>query len=375
MNVRSINILGIIEEKCRWIVMLSVLCVFFVSGLKAQVGVESTIDSVQIFVGEQTMMHTSATIKPGQKVVFKVWQPQQMLVNGIEVVEVAPLDTTDADNGYIKVSQHLTLTSFEDTLYYIPAQKVKIDGKEYASNNLALKVLTIDVDTLHPNQFFGPKDVQNNPFQWKEWSRVFWLSMLAAFMYLLCWGIYLRLKSNKPIKLRVRIVKRILPHQKALSEIEKLKEEKTDGVAVPYDLKGYYTQLTDALRKYIEERFGFNAMEMTSAEIITELKKEKDQSKIEELTMLFETADLVKFAKYTANFSENDRNLVSAIDFINTTKQENLPTEERIEPSVTEQEKQMQRMRISLKWGLVVLILLSTVLVGYVVYQLWDILN
>ena len=94
MNVRSINILGIIEEKCRWIVMLSVLCVFFVSGLKAQVGVESTIDSVQIFVGEQTMMHTSATIKPGQKVVFKVWQPQQMLVNGIEVVEVAPLDTT-----------------------------------------------------------------------------------------------------------------------------------------------------------------------------------------------------------------------------------------------------------------------------------------
>ena len=110
-------------------------------------------------------------------------------------------------------------------------------------------------------------------------------------------------------------------------------------------------------------------------EIINELKKEKDQSKIEELTMLFETADLVKFAKYTANFSENDRNLVSAIDFINTTKQENLPTEERIEPSVTEQEKQMQRMRISLKWGLVVLILLSTVLVGYVVYQLWDILN
>ena len=52
MNVRSINILGIIEEKCRWIVMLSVLCVFFVSELKAQVGVESTIDSVQIFVGE-----------------------------------------------------------------------------------------------------------------------------------------------------------------------------------------------------------------------------------------------------------------------------------------------------------------------------------
>lgn len=375
MNVRNINIRIQEIKQCRWLIMLSVLLVSFISGARAQVGVECVIDSVQIFVGQQTMLHTSATIKPGQKVVFKAWQPQQMLVNGIEVVDVAPLDTTDADNGYIKVSQHLTLTSFEDTLYYIPAQKVKIDGKEYASNKLALKVLTIDVDTLHPNQFFGPKDVQDNPFLWKEWSRIFWLSVLAVLLYLLCWVIYLRLKSNKPIQLKVRIVKRILPHQRALSEIEKLKEEKNDGALVSYDLKSYYTQLTETLRKYIEERFGFNAMEMTSAEIISELKKEKDQSKIEELTTLFETADLVKFAKYTVDFSENDRNLVSAIDFINTTKQENLPTEERIEPSVTEQEKQMLRMRISMKWSLVIFTLISTALVSYVVYLLWDILN
>lgn len=43
------------------------------------------------------------------------------------------------------------------------------------------------------------------------------------------------------------------------------------------DQKAYYTLLTDVLRKYIKERFGFNAMEMTSSEIITRLQNENDK--------------------------------------------------------------------------------------------------
>lgn len=343
----------------------------------AQVTVENSIDSIQMFVGEQTQMQIAVTMKQGQKVVFKQWQPQQMLVPGIEVVDVPRIDTTEVSDGFIKVTQHLTLTSFEDTLYLIPAQRVKVDGKEYAAKSLALKVLTIDVDTLHPNQFFGPKDIQNNPFSWNEWKGVFWLSVLVAALYLLCWLVFLRLKSKKPIQLRVRIVKRVPPHQKALNEIEKLKAESSvqryDGGHTDY--KAYYTQLTDALRKYMEERFGFNAMEMTSSEIIERLRQEKDQTKIQELTMLFETADLVKFAKYDVGISENDRNLVSAVDFINMTKQDNVPTEERIEPSITEQQRQTIRMRLSLKWSLVVLGIATTSLLIYVLYRMWDLMN
>lgn len=342
----------------------------------AQVSVESEIDSIQIFVGEQTKLHVSATVKPGQKVQFRQWSPQQYLVPGVEVVDAPTVDTTDASDGFIKVTQHLLLTSFDDTLYYIPAQKVKVDGKEYQTKNLALKVLTIDVDTLHPNQFFGPKDVQNNPFQWEEWSSIFWMSIIAVVLYLLCWLAYLRLKSNKPIQLKVRIVKKVPPHQKALSAIENIKRdsEKWRVDSGELDSKAYYTQLTDALRKYMEERFGFNAMEMTSAEIIERLKQEEDQQKLSELSMLFETADLVKFAKYTVGVSENDRNLVSAVDFINTTKQENVPTEERIEPTISEQERQTIRMRLSLKWSMALLVVAATAIVTYVLYQLWDIM-
>ena len=42
---------------------------------------------------------------------------------------------------------------------------------------------------------------------------------------------------------------------------------------------------------------------------------------ISDLKLLFQTADLVKFAKHDPQMNENDANLINAIDFINETKQ------------------------------------------------------
>ena len=332
-----------------------------------KVSVEAKIDSTVIFVGQQTGFHLGVTMKEGQKVQFPQFEPLQHIIPGIEVVETVPTDTQKLDDGYLRVSAHYTLTSFDDTLYYIPAIKVKVDNKEFESKSLALKVLTVKVDTLHPNQFYPPKDVQDNPFLWDEWSRLLWLSAAVLVLFIVSLLIFMRLKSEKPIVFKVKIVKRIPAHQKALNSIEEIKAKSTT-VTVD-DAKAYYTHLTDTLRRYMMERFGFNAMEMTSAEIISRLRQEEDQKKIDELTMLFETADLVKFAKYSVGVSENDHNLISAIDFINTTKQENAPTEERIEPTVTEKDKQTIRNRKVLKWTLFGVVLVNIALLVYVFWE------
>ena len=351
------------------ILLLLMLAFFSALPVSAQkVSVEAKIDSTAIFVGQQTGFHLGVTIKEGQKVQFPQFEPLQYIIPGIEVVETLPSDTQKLDDGYVRVSAHYTLTSFDDTLYYIPAVKVKVDGKEFESKSLALKVLTVKVDTLHPNQFFGPKDVQDNPFVWEEWSRLLWLSAVEFILFIIALLMFMRLKSEKPIVFKVKIIKRVPAHQKALNSIEEIKTKST--TLTVDDAKAYYTHLTDTLRRYMMERFGFNAMEMTSAEIISRLRQEEDQTKINELTMLFETADLVKFAKYSVGVNENDHNLISAIDFINTTKQENAPTEERIEPTVTEQDKQTIRNRKILKWTLVAVILANVALLVYVFWQL-----
>ena len=335
-------------------------------GVKSQVTVESKIDSIEIFIGEQAHMTVDVTMKKGQKLVFPVFKPSEMITPGVEVLEQSDADTSKLDNDMIKVSKQYTLTSFDEKLYYLPPVKVKVNGKEYASKNLALKVLTVPVDTLHPNQFFPPKDVQTNPFLWSEWSLSFWLSVLMLLLIVLAFYLRQRLYDNKPIIAKVRIVKKVLPHQRAMQEIEQIKADK---MVMSEDQKAYYTKLTDTLRKYIEERFGFNAMEMTSTEIIMKLQETGDRKMIDELRELFMTADLVKFAKYSTLINENDMNLVNAIEFINQTKLET-PVVEEEKPQISEADQRTLKARRILKWAIGSILTACLLMLGFVVYRL-----
>ena len=339
--------------------------------ISAQVSVEAEIDSIQIFVGQQTHLRLTTNVQPSQKVEFPQFQPTQMITPGVEVLKCEE-QKQDIGDGFEARTMVYTLTSFDDTLYYLPPLTVKVDGKQYKSKSLALKVLTIDVDTTKVDQFFGPKDVQDNPFFWSEWSLPFWLSVLMLVLLALCYYLYLRLRDNKPIITHIRIVKRLLPHQKAMQEIEQIKADK---MVASENSKEYYTKLTDTLRKYIEERYGFSAMEMTSSEIIDHLMATQDESALSELRHLFLTADLVKFAKYSTLINENDANLVNAIDFINQTKLENEPQEETVKPQLSEEDQRSQKARRVLKSVIAAISVVCLALFGYVLYTLYLLLN
>ena len=317
-------------------------------------------------------MTLAATAKENAKVEFPQFKPTEYVTPGVEVLDCRELEKKEKDNGVVTRSVVYTMTSFDDTLYYLPPMTVKIDGKPYKSKSLALKVLTIEVDTLHAEQFFGPKDVQDNPFQWSDWSLPFWLSVLMLVLMAVCYYLYLRLRDNKPIISHIRIVKRLLPHQKAMKEIEQIKADK---MVTAENSKEYYTKLTDTLRKYIEERYGFSAMEMTSSEIIERLMATQDQKALDELRQLFTTADLVKFAKYSTLINENDANLVNAIEFINQTKLENMPVEETVKPQLSEEDQRSQKTRRVLKYFITAIAVVCLSIFAYVVYTLYLLLG
>ncbi len=334
-----------------------------VIGVFAQANVQAKISPIEMLIGEQAQVILTVEANEDAKVEFPMLQSRQLLVPGVEVIA--------SQRSVVEGKQTLTvlLTAFDGNLYHLPPFKVKVDGKEFASNELALKVVEVEVDTTKLDQFFGPKDVQDNPFQWSDWSLPFWLSVLMLLLMTVGYYLYLRLRGNKPIITHIKIVKRLLPHQKAMKEIEQIK---ADHMVATDNPKEYYTKLTDTLRRYIEERYGFSAMEMTSSEIIERLMA-TDQQSLDELRQLFMTADLVKFAKYSTQINENDANLVSAIDFINQTKLENQPTEEVVKPQLSAEDQRSQKERRVLK-GIIGLMASAVVLllcyVLYIVYQL-----
>ncbi|MBQ6964743.1 MAG: hypothetical protein IJP82_03515 [Bacteroidaceae bacterium] len=336
----------------------------------AQVTVEAKLDSAGIFIGQRIGVTLEVSTEAKQDVELPEWDSLQLVIPGLEFVRAEQTDTNYLNDGkQMLLSRRYYFTSFDSALYLIPELDVKVGGQVYHSNKLALKVLTFEVDTLHADSIFGIKPELAPPFDWAEWREVMWMVLLALLMGgVLAYVIY-RLKTNKPIIRRIRNKQRLAPHKVAMQKIEQIKEEK---MWQSEDSKEYYTQLTDTLRNYIKERYGFNAMEMTSYEIIQHLQEVNDEEAISELRELFQTADLVKFAKYSTLINENDRNLVSAIEYINQTKLEEV--EQKPQPEVIVVEERRSKIAKRLLIGSIVvasLALLAVLLfVGYRIYML-----
>lgn len=339
--------------------------------LAAQVSVEARIDSIEMLIGEQ--VHVTLTVTAGEDddVAFPVFKSREMVTPGVEVLATTDMQKESIDSGVASYKRVYTLTSFDGNLYYLPPFTVKVGGKEYKSKSLALKVLEVPVDTANVDKFFGPHDVQGNPFSWEEWKLPFWLGVIMLLLGAVGCYIYVRLRSGKPIIAPIKVVKRLLPHQKAMKEIEHIKEEK---MVQSENQKEYYTRLTETLRKYIEERYGFRAMEMTSSEIIDRLMAVEDRTALDELRALFQTADLVKFAKYSTLINENDMNLVNAIEFINQTKLDNMPTEEVVRPQLTVEEVRSVKTRRMLKAIVGIIAAVCAAILVYVVYAVYQLM-
>ena len=241
-----------------------------------QVTVDASIDSLQLLIGEQAKVKLEISMDAKQKLQLPFLR--DTLVKGVEILDIAKPDTQMLNDGKrMLIKQEYTITSFDSALYYLPPFEVMVNGEPYRSKALAVKVYSIPVDTLHPEQFFGPKTVREVPITWDDVSAIVWLTLLMLALGGLAYYLFVRYKDNKPIIKKIKIEPKLPPHQQALKEIERIKGDKTLRTADP---KTYYTELTDVLRTYMEERFGFNAMEMTSSEIIDKLQEINDKESI-----------------------------------------------------------------------------------------------
>ena len=348
-------------------------------GLRAQVQVDIKIDSMQIFIGEQTAITLDVTCDAAKSPVLPHFDSSKQadryehMVPGVEVIEECKPDTHMLNDGKrMQISQRYIITSFDSSLYYLPPMEVMVDTSHYYSKALALKVLSFDVDTLHVEKFAGPLGVETLEFDWEDWHHTIFsvlaIVLLVVLSGLACWW----LKQGNPVIPLMRRKPKLPPHQVAMQEIQRIKDERSWATE---DSKEYYTQLTDTLRTYIQDRYGFRAMDMTSTEIIDRLTEENNTEALAELTELFQTADLVKFAKYTTPINENDAHLLTAVQYINETKQEMDPNTQEKEPLYTAEQRREIGMKWTLRISIAVMSVAAVVVLIFMIIRLVDLLR
>lgn len=352
------------------VIAIFAVALFAVSNLYSQVTVTARLDSLQFYVGQQDGLEIQVTMPSGKKLQLPPYRKGMEIIPDIEIIDMFSPDTLYLNDGkQVQVTQRYIITAWDSSFYYLPPFQVKVDTTTFESKSLALKVYTIDVDTINADKFFPPRDIQVLPFSWIDWKQIFWAIVMLLPLCALIVGMSVLIKKGKPIFRLVRRKKKIPAHQVAISEIERIKAQRSWAQE---DSKEYYTLLTDALRTYIQERYGFSAMEMTSSEIIDRLTAESDEKSLEELREIFHTADLVKFAKWSTQINENDANLVAALQYVNETKLEEDPNA-KPEPEVIKETDKQRQLQVGIMRAVIVLAVVTIAFIlGAIAWRLYD---
>lgn len=302
------------------ILLLALIGLFF-SGGKASAQntlLDVKVDSAAILIGEQTVLHLTVTADKNKEVQLVI--PRDTLMAGVEVLDIPKADTTEIDNDRLLIKQDLLVTSFDSSLYLLPPFKV-IDGKDTVySNQIALKVSTIPVNTDKPEEFFDIKNVWKPPFVLADYYPIIFGVLLALFLICVIAYVIKRLRNRQSLIPFKKPEPKLPPHEQAVKELDEIKQQKLwqQGRS-----KEYFTMITDTLRRYIVERFGINAMEMTSGEILDIIRKTPDASSVyDNLQQILLLSDFVKFAKMNPLPDENDLSMTNAYLFVDKTKQE-----------------------------------------------------
>lgn len=289
-----------------------------------EVKIKAELDSAVILIGDQVRLQLEVEYPEGISVFFPV--PGDTLSEFVEIIDRQPLDTNILDGDRQRVMQEYIVTSFDTGHHEIPPFELILKYNDITdtvqSNPTILHVFTIPKLDSIMQALQGPIDIKppmEAPVSLKEVAPWILGSLLAAGLIFLIFYALRRKRNNQPIFAFPQKPKEPA-HVIALRKLDMVKEEK---IWQEGKTKQFYSEVTDALREYIENRFEITALEQTSDETIALFKEHKnllDQTTFNNLERILKNADLVKFAKYEPLPDDNNLALIDAYFFVNQTK-------------------------------------------------------
>jgi hypothetical protein len=280
--------------------------------------VSAAIDSTTLFIGDQTDLHLRATCEAGEQVQLPMLDKQ--LISGVEIVDRTIVDTTILSDGRVQYNQYLTLTSFEDSLFYIkPLPFVSGEDTVWSESLMLNVVQPFEIDSTDM-AITDIKGIYRAPIWW--WGILRWVLLSIAIAGVGVGGYYLitylRRRTGNINETMTPIEPLRPADEVALEKLDIIREQKIWQTG---QIKEYHTQLTDVVREYIARRFDVSSTEQTSDETLRAMRPLLNNQKelYEQLRKMLTLADLVKFAKWSATPDENELSLRSAYAFVKET--------------------------------------------------------
>jgi len=355
-------------------ILLLWACLFSTPLLFAQLDFDLrvAVDTTKMRIGEKIEYTLQLKADSTAQVTFS----EQPFFAPFEILEESPIDTLRAQSHYLFTKKY-ALIQFDSGAYWLPPQKVMVNGFSKISDSLLIQVATVPVDTLK-QKLFDIKPVAEVVQNFDNLKRSLIFGTLAV---LLVVGLIYAFFFAK--KRREERQKKLPPFERA---IEELKALETITPTVQEEFKQYYSRLTDVVRRYLEEEAKISALESTTDELLLKLEALKQVGKLElgretikNLKSVLQTADLVKFARSIPELGTTSQDRVLVEEVVIETK-EALPEPTPEEIKEREEYRQLlakKRRKKQLQWslaslGILTLLSISIAILRYGYYPVQD---
>jgi hypothetical protein len=306
------------------------LFIFLFAGKSAfaQVGLKAMLDTNKIRIGEQVKLDLYVLYNPNSGVKSIEWPSfSDTITEKIEVLSVSAIDSTMPDKNdpsMMQQHQQILISVYDSGYYAVPPFKFIINGD--TANPQWTEPLLIEVHTVPTDSSLKKtKDIKeplNEPFSWLWYKEYFyWGIAIVVFIAGVILYVYYRNKRARQ-KVFEPEKPKIPAHITALASLERIREQQ---IWKEGHVKEYYSEITDTIRLYIEERYDVLALESTTDELLQIMRTQViDTVSKEKLQHMLKLADFVKFAKMIPLEQQHAQVLQDAFDFVNGTKREDV---------------------------------------------------
>jgi len=304
----------------RLLTSLSIIIIVLVTLNGQDVKVSAAFDTSRIYIGDQ--INYIVIVEQPSGLPLSLKPVKDTLCKNIEILSGPVVDTTSLPGERLKYVNKFLITSFDTGIYAVPPFYAEINDegsiRRFHSDYSFLEVMRVKI---------APQDTAAKIFDIIKPYRapitigeILPWALVAIAAAALVWSIIklvrrLRRKKSKPDD----VINPDPAHVIAFRELEKLREEQLWQKG---EVKQYYSRLTEIVRQYLENRFAVYSLEMTTSETLEALIKtgfKRDES-YTRLKSVLNGSDLVKFARYKPEPSENEKNYQDSWQFVETTR-------------------------------------------------------
>jgi len=253
---------------------------------------ELIISKDSILVGQQVQIEILSSINT-----FSDSNDLLDQFNSFEIIDFSIMDTIIIDSSkYLK--HKLNITAWESGTY------------KFGSFGTSKKIIVSEIET-NENEIKQIKENLKISFSLIDYWIYISIVLILALIYII---------SKKYLKKTERVLEiveeelKLDPIELTINKLEILKNEK---LWEKDEINLHFTKASNIIRKYLELKFNFSALEIPTADILLKYKEfSQDDFSIKMLNRILSSCELAKFAKNQPDKSEILAHLENCKDFV-----------------------------------------------------------